>query len=93
MSLANRIYTISEGVMIEKLEVGMAVTKLGSNRFVILNVTGCAIWELLDGQTTCEMVIPRLAARFGQTPDAISLEVYTFIDRLSAIGLIVEKHL
>ncbi len=84
----NEIYKINEDVAIEKLENGIAATRLGADRLYIFNTTGCAIWDLLDGHTTLDVITSSLAARFGQAPDIVSQEVNAFVDRLLAAGLI-----
>jgi hypothetical protein len=83
---------ISSDVITEKLETGLAITKSGAGRVVILNATGCLIWNLLDGQKTLDLLISSLATQFELTPAAISQDVNDFIDRLRAAGLIVEKY-
>ncbi len=92
MTLGKAIFVISPEVMAEKLETGLAITKLGTERVVILNATGCSIWNLLDGQKTLDLLISSLATQFELTPAAISQDVNDFIDRLLAAGLIVEKY-
>lgn len=91
MALISEVYAISKDTVVEELEDGIAVTRLGSDRLWILNTTGCAIWDLLDGLTPLETIISRLATRFGETPDTISQDVSAFIDRLLAASLVVEK--
>lgn len=92
MALGKATFVISPGVMTEKLETGLAITKLGTERVIVLNATGCSIWNLLDGQKSLDLLIDSLATQFELTPATISQDVKDFIDRLLAAGLIVEKY-
>lgn len=85
------IFAICPDVTIEELDIGVAVTRLGSGRVVFFNDTGFAIWNLLDGWKALDEVILLLAIQFDLAPEAISQDVSSFIDRLLAAGLILEK--
>lgn len=91
MALLNRVYLIAEDAMTERLETGIAITRVNSDRLHVLNSTGCAIWELVDGQTTLGEIISCLAIRFGKSPESISNDVLALIDRMLDVGLVVEK--
>ena len=88
----SKIYVVSDDAIIEKLEYGIAISKLYTGRVNIINQTGHAILELFDGQRSLEEIISILSLRFWKTPDTISKEVETFAEQLLAKGLIIEKH-
>lgn len=87
----SKIYVVSDDIIIERLEHGIAISKTHSGRVNILNQTGHAILELFNGQRSLEEIMVILSLRFGKTPDTISKEVVTFAEQLLAKGLITEK--
>lgn len=91
MPLIDAVYRINKDVFTEKLETGIAISKVGTKKLLVLNSTGSAIWNRLDGKTPITQIIDALATQFGQSPDVISKEVYSFTDRLLIKGLIVKE--
>lgn len=91
-SLANKVFTIHDSVIIELLETGLALTLVGSDKVVILNSTGRAIWQLFDGFTSCSQVVAKVAQQFSMPAEQVKSDVYALIQHLDSTGLIVEKN-
>jgi len=90
--LAEKVFAIRDSVITELLESGLALTLVGSNKVLVLNSTGRAIWQLLDGSKTCSQVISKIAQQFSTPVEKVTFDVYTFIEHLVSVGLIVEKN-
>lgn len=88
---ADKIFVISNNILSETLEMGIAITKPGTDRLIILNATASEIWQLLDGATPLANIILQLAQRYNQNPDMIAQDVEKLINRMLAAGLIIES--
>lgn len=89
-ALTNKIFLVSESVISESLENGLALTRIGSEKILILNATGTAIWQLLDGHTPCHQIATEIARQFSMPVDQVRQDVYTLIERLASMGVIIE---
>lgn len=90
--IADKIYVALDTVITEPLEAGLAMTRIGSSRILMLNPTGVAIWRLVDGHTPCHQIASSLALQFSMPVEQITRDVYAFIERLATAGLIVEQN-
>lgn len=54
-----------------------------------LNDVGSAIWNAADGRTSLDEIIARLCAEFDVTPDVARHDAETFIEELSAHGILL----
>lgn len=92
ISLADKVYAVSDTVMVEPLESGLALTRVGGDRIFVLNATGAATWQLIDGCTPCHQIASTLAQRFSLPIEKVTRDVYAFIERLVAANLVVEQN-
>jgi len=88
-----RIYIKRDNVIAERLNAGLVLTRLGTDRLLILNGTAQAIWDQIDGCNSIDTVISRLADQFRQSPEVILKDVTAFIEQLLARDLIIEMPL
>ncbi|GEM_PF-4554017 len=90
-SLTNKIFTRSESVLVQPLESGLAIISSVTDKIIILNVTGTAIWNLFDGSASCSEIVTKVAFQFSTPTDQIMEEVYALIEGLELKNLILEK--
>jgi hypothetical protein len=56
-----------------------------------LNRVGLRIWELLDGVRSLEGILGELLERFEVTAEEASVDLRSFVERLSAAGLVERR--
>ncbi len=56
-----------------------------------LNVTGKAIWHLLDGETTLEQIVTQLCDRFDAPRDVIERDVTGLLEELLARRIVTTR--
>jgi hypothetical protein len=57
-----------------------------------LNRVGLRIWELLDGVRSLDGILHELVGRFEVTAEEASVDLRSFVERLSAAGLVERRH-
>lgn len=62
---------------------------MASGRFVELNPTARAIWDLTDGRASVDDIIAHLAGKFAVTPEECAADVAEVYGKLEAEGLII----
>ncbi len=60
----------------------------GTGQVVGVNPVGAAIWKLLDGKHSIDMIIHSIQQEFSGSPESIAKDVDTFIDQLIERGFI-----
>lgn len=64
----------------------------GSPQLLTFNDTGTIIWNLLDGRTSVEAMLARLAEWYPQTPrEQQRIETYALLERLLAAGVVIPQ--
>ncbi len=84
MPVAKATGRFSETVIDEEV----VVMSLDSGDFFSLTGTARAIWELIDGTRTCDIIVVELAGRHGVDPKAVAADVAAFLDQLENAGLL-----
>jgi pyrroloquinoline quinone biosynthesis protein D len=85
----SRILRKTEGAYSETMiDEEVVVMSLESGDFFSLTGTAQAIWMLIDGSRTREMLLADLAAKFDCDPADITSDVNAFLAQLSAAGLL-----
>ena len=66
----------------------IALCDLGSERLVVLNPIGAAVWQLLDGQRSIEEIVALVSETLGVDAPRVRADVEAFIESLDAQGLL-----
>ena len=70
----------------------VVIAEREGNIIRILNETAAFIWDLADGTTRMEDIIPRVCDRFEVTSEQAMVDVTEFCQELSQAGLISFKN-
>ena len=62
-------------VLTERLGDEVAVLNLKTNRFFLLNSTGCRLWELLQSESDLTVIERQMLAEFEVDPTQLTAEV------------------
>ena len=58
------------------------------NGLVLLNETGCCVWELLAEERTLDELACAVAARFDVAPAHARADVQSFLDEITPLGML-----
>lgn len=80
----------SDEVVLTKVENESILFDSTGGTVHVLNSTGAAIWELLDGKKTLEEITKKIAEEFEADPAEVRPDVDAFIVELKGKGLLTE---
>jgi Coenzyme PQQ synthesis protein D (PqqD) len=75
-------------VLSRRVEDGIVLVHLETNRMYELNRTGARFWELLETSSNRAEIEEALASQFDVDRDELRREIDTLADELSAAGLL-----
>ena len=91
----NTCYRASDDIIARKIEGELVIVPLKSgvgnldSEMYALKTTGIAVWNMLDGHLTLELIIERLAAEYNAPYDEIKSDVTALMKELLKKGLVV----
>jgi len=92
----NKIYVPSEDIVAREIEGEFIIVPLTDgigdmeDELYSMNETGVAIWKCLDGNTTLEEAIQRLANQYAAPEGEIEEDVLGLVDELVKRKILVE---
>lgn len=64
----------------------IVIVGLDEGRFYSLKDTGLAIWQMIDGTRTRDMILSELEERFDAPADVLARDLDGFLDEIVAAG-------
>jgi len=84
----NKIYEISENIIAKNIEGQFMIVPLISgvgnldDEMFQLNLTGSAVWEMLDGNTRLIDIILHLSKEYEAAPETLKKDVVDLVEQL-----------
>jgi hypothetical protein len=96
MEEAKAVYARREGVVLrevagEHILVPIRRDVADLQAIFALNRVGLRIWELLDGVRSLDGILGELLERFDVAAEEASVDLRSFVERLSAAGLVERR--
>jgi hypothetical protein len=96
MEEAKAVYARREGVVLREVAGEHILVPIRSDvadlrAIFALNRVGLRIWELLDGATSLDGILSELLERFDVAAEEASADLRSFVERLSAAGLVERR--
>ena len=82
-----RHYTVSEGVIVERIDGEAVALDLSRNVYFGLGPMAQAIWTMLEQDESVEGVIARLCDRYGEPVERVTRDVEAFLSEIERHGL------
>jgi len=78
----------ADGIAVQELGDEVVVLDLRTSSYVLLNVTGAALWPALTEPSTIEQLARVLTARFDVDDERAAKAAAAFVEQLVGLGLI-----
>jgi hypothetical protein len=89
------VYAVSDDVVVREIEGEIVIVPLvagvgdADDELYTLNVTGAAVWRMLDGVRSLRDVAAELADSFSATLEVIESDVVGLVEELARRGIVV----
>ena len=81
----------SKDLVLQRVDDGIILVQLGSDRIYALNTTGARVWELVAKGCTPDEIKRRLASEFRVAPTRLNRDLAKILASLEAQGLVERK--
>ena len=85
------ILSPSPGVLSHQSEDELVVVLPGEGRFIVLNKTGAAVFQMLDGKRTLGEIAAALSESYGISLECARRDVLAFVGKLLERGAVIQK--
>lgn len=81
----------TKDLVLQRVDDGIILVQLGSDRIYALNATGARVWELVAKGCSPDEMKRRLASEFRVAPERLNRDLTKILASLETQGLVVRK--